>query len=172
MNQMVANTLSASVAAPEFLTGMRRVAASVSIVAAREGEVYSGLTVTSVTSISADPPVLLVCVNRTARACAVIARTGAFSVNVLTDSQCDLAQVFATAPPETRFSHGPWELRRGVPVLARSAAGFLCDVVDAKIVGTHMMFFGGVVNVTAGNGGVLLYRDGAYGAFNGLPAHA
>ncbi|MBY0509266.1 MAG: flavin reductase family protein [Rhodospirillaceae bacterium] len=123
-------------------------------------------------TLSADPPVLLVCVSRAARACSIIAKTRAFSVNVLAEDQFHVAQVFAGASPEVRFSHGAWEMQRGLPILARSAASFLCDVIDTKVAGTHMMFFGGVVSVTAGRGGVLLYRGGAYGAFNGLPAHA
>ena len=68
----------------DYIAGMRRLAAGVTIVTARLGEVRAGLTATSVCSLTADPPGLLACVHREADAHALILESGRFAVNVLT----------------------------------------------------------------------------------------
>ena len=71
------------VATADFIAGMRRLAAGVTIVTASQGELRAGLTATSVCSLTAEPPRLLACVHREADAHDMILASGRFAVNVL-----------------------------------------------------------------------------------------
>jgi len=86
-----------SVTDDEFRTVMRQVVSSVAIVTARSGKVRNGLTATAVCSVSAEPPAMLICVNRRATADGLIAESGAFAINVLTEDQHQIARLFSTS---------------------------------------------------------------------------
>ncbi len=79
----------------EFKLGMRQVVSSVAIVTSRAGGVRNGLTATAVCSVSADPPTVLACVNRNASAEALIAESGNFAINFLTEDQHNIARLFS-----------------------------------------------------------------------------
>src|SRR4051812_36380917 len=85
-----------SVSDNEFKTVMRQVVSSVAIVTARAGKVRNGLTATAVCSVSAEPPTMLICVNRRATAESIIAESGAFAINFLTQDQHQIARLFST----------------------------------------------------------------------------
>ena len=131
-----------------YLAGMRRLAAGVSIVTAELAELRAGLTVTSACSLTAEPPRLLVCVNRAAEAHDVIVGSGGFALNVLTTAQRDLADLFGGREDvfgDARFAHGRW--RRGVmgaPLLVDAAACFECRLIESLPVGGHSIFIGEV----------------------------
>jgi len=78
----------------EFKLGLRQVASPVAIVTSRMGEVRNGLTATAVCSVSAEPPTMLACVNRNASAEAIIAESGKFAINFLTEDQHPIAPQF------------------------------------------------------------------------------
>lgn len=144
---------------------MRQVPAAVSIIAAAAGDQWTGLTATAVTSVSADPPTLLVCVNRAARSAAIIDAAGRFSVNVLAAAQLPLAQVFSGATAD-RFRYGAWSVRQGrAPALEGAVACFQCEVEACWPQGTHLIFLGRVTEAAAAGGKALVYGDRAYGAF-------
>ena len=84
-----------AVSAEQFKQGMRCLAAGVTIVTTVHDGVRGGLTATAVTSLSADPPQVLVCVNRTANAHDLIHRGSLLCVNVLCHGHKDLAARFA-----------------------------------------------------------------------------
>ncbi|MGV6872706.1 flavin reductase family protein [Pseudochelatococcus sp. B33] len=149
-----------------FKQGMRRLAAGVSIVATEfEGKRY-GLVATAVSSVSADPPTLLVCVSQSASARDFIARSGRFSVNVLRAQDRAVAEKFSLpALRARRFEFGEWTtLHTGAPVLATALAGFDCLVAEEARVASHTVFFGRVVGVHVHEGAVdpLLFWNGAY----------
>jgi flavin reductase (DIM6/NTAB) family NADH-FMN oxidoreductase RutF len=136
----------------EYLAGMRRLAAGVTIVTTRAGDVPAGLTATSVCSLTAEPPRLLACINREVDAHELIARSGVFAVNLLTPAHRELADLFGgrgeTAGPD-RFALGRWTTgRTGAPLLADAAATFECRLVEAIDAGTHSIFIGEVEAVT------------------------
>ncbi|MBL8832989.1 MAG: flavin reductase family protein [Rhodospirillales bacterium] len=160
----------AAVAAADFKNAMRRLAAGVTIVAtAGRKDGRCGLTATAVCSLSADPPQLLVCVNRDTAPNAAIARAGRFSVNVLATRHKALALRFAGVTGvqgDERFARGDWiAAATGAPVLADALAYFDCRLVDRVESGTHTVFIGEVRAAhSRKNGAPLLYAAGAFQA--------
>lgn len=127
-----------------FRAGMRRLASGVSIVASGTMSAPAGLVATSVTSLTLEPPTLLVCVALTASAYETIARTGALSVNILAATDAAIADPFIDpAVRSERFTRGIWrELSTGVPVLASALAAFDCEIVERFTHSTHAIFIG------------------------------
>jgi flavin reductase (DIM6/NTAB) family NADH-FMN oxidoreductase RutF len=152
----------------EYLAGMRRLAAHVTVVTTRHGVEPRGLTATAVCSLSAEPPRLLTCINRDAHAHEAIGQAGIFAVNVLRRSDKHLAEVFAGRTGRfgaDRFGHGNWSrLVTGAPVLDTAIAVFDCRVVEAVAAATHSIFLGEVEAVLVAEGEPLLYADGSFGS--------
>jgi flavin reductase len=149
----------------EFKTVMRQVVSSVAVITARSGKLRNGLTATAVCSVAADPPTMLVCINRSASAEAIIAEAGAFAINFLTEDQHRIARLFSTSKlsPEERFAEGKWvSMATGSPVLDGAVASFDCRVEDRVLSGTHHIYFGRVVAASSLDEEALLYRDGSF----------
>lgn len=150
-----------------FKEGMRRLAAGVTIITTlHEGE-RSGLTATAVTSLSADPPQVLVCVNRRAGAHDLIHRGSRMCVNVLCHAHKGLASRFAGlrgVHGPARFNAGRWTtLKTGAPVLEDALVSFDCVVTERVQASTHTIFIGRVVDVrTRPKAKPLIYAAGAY----------
>jgi flavin reductase len=154
-----------SVTDSEFKTVMRQVVSSVAIVTARAGKVRNGLTATAVCSVSAEPPTMLICVNRRATAERIIAESGAFAINFLTQDQHQIARLFSTSKlsADERFSEGKWvSLVTGAPVLDDAVAAFDCQVEGCHTSGTHHIYIGRVVAAASLDQHALLYRDGSF----------
>lgn len=148
-----------------FKTAMRQVAASVAVVTARAGGVRNGLTATAVCSVAANPPTMLICINRSASAEPLIQESGAFAVNFLADRQHGIARLFSTSKlaSEERFADGDWGvLSTGSPVLDGTVASFDCRVESRFASGTHHIYIGRVVGATSLAQDALLYRDGLF----------
>jgi flavin reductase (DIM6/NTAB) family NADH-FMN oxidoreductase RutF len=137
------------VQAEEFKEGMRSLIAGVTIITTGVGEERRGLTATSVTSLTVEPPTLVACVNRSSSAYSVIHHCGFFAVNLLGVDQVELAKKFATpATAEERFAAGTWEtLKTGAPILKGSVTSFDCEVHAEHVVSTHTIFIGRVVAI-------------------------
>jgi flavin reductase (DIM6/NTAB) family NADH-FMN oxidoreductase RutF len=154
-----------SVTDNEFKAVMRQVVSSVAIVTARAGKVRNGLTATAACSVSAEPPTMLICVNRRATAESIIAESGAFAINFLTQDQHQIARLFSTSKlgAEERFAEGQWEsLVTGAPVLDGAVAAFDCQVEECHASGTHHIYIGRVVAAASLDQHALLYRDGSF----------
>jgi len=153
------------VTAAEFKSAMRQVASPVAVIAAQKGNTRAGLTATAVCSASADPPTILVCVNRDSSAEPIIAGSGAFSVNFLDEEQSGIARLFSTPDLESdaRFAQGVWKRgATGAPVLQGAISAFDCQVVEIVPCGTHSIFLGRVLAVDSTDNSPLLYRDGFF----------
>lgn len=154
-----------------FKRGMRRLASGVSIITTAEEGVCHGMAVTSVTSVSADPPSLLVCINRTATTHAVIGRAGAFCVNLLAESDHELARRFSSpADRESRFEGREWTtLVTGAPALIDSLASFDCEVMQTVDVDSHTIFIGRVRAIELWHEHIvpLVYHDGRFDTLRG-----
>jgi flavin reductase len=149
-----------------YKQGMRRLAAGVSIVATEyQGERF-GLLSTSVTSLSADPPALLVCIGRSASSHDPIAHSGRFCVNVLQQGDEELAGRFSSPKfRDIRFDGREWTiLATRAPALVGCLASFDCIVSRAITAETHTVFFGSVAEIRLWSGSIdpLLYWDGSY----------
>ena len=143
---------------------MRRLAAAVSVVAAYGGEGAAGATVSSVTSLSADPQSLLFCLNRASAIHQVIAEAEHFSINVLHSSQADLAACFANPHQRAeRFRQGLWDLENGqAPFLVDAHVVFSCTLDRAIDFGTHAICIGNVTGIAVRSDfDPLLYAEGA-----------
>jgi flavin reductase (NADH)/flavin reductase len=153
-----------------YKAGMRHLAGGVCIVTSLSSDGQrAGLTATAVCSVSADPPVLLVCLNRDSRSYDVIRESGGFAVNVLDVLDAPLARRFAgTVGGEARFHGASWiRLLTGAPVLESALASFDCRIAQVVEVGTHRIILGAVeaVRLGAAEGKPLLYAHGSYGGF-------
>jgi flavin reductase (DIM6/NTAB) family NADH-FMN oxidoreductase RutF len=153
-----------------FKAGMRRLAGHVCVIstAARDGS-RNGLTATAVASVTVAPPTLLCCINRTASAFDTVKDAGRFVVNVMPESEREIATRFAGGDSgEARFITGDWiTLATGAPALASALVAFDCKVSDIAEIGSHGVFFGEVqaVHLSDGLEGPLLYLQGSYGGF-------
>jgi flavin reductase (DIM6/NTAB) family NADH-FMN oxidoreductase RutF len=148
------------VGADRFSEGMRQLAAGVCIVATRLGERRYGLTATAVCSLSAEPPALLVCVSHSAEAHNAICEAERVSIQVLSESQIDVAQRFSSVKGEQKFEEAPWsEHTSGMPHLLDALASFDCRVVETWQCETHSVFKCLVERLAASDGPPLVYRN-------------
>jgi len=162
------NALELNVDPQSYKQGMRRLASGVTIVTTQfEGQSF-GLLSTGVSSVSMNPPVLLVCVNRLASSHDPIAHSGRFCVNVLRQSDRDLANRFSSSSHRaSRFIDRQWQaLVTGAPGLVGCLASFDCVVTRALSAETHTVFFGDVAEVRLWSDTIdpLLYWDGTFHA--------
>lgn len=124
-----------------------------------------GLTVNSFTSVSLDPPLVLVCLGHTARANTCVAATGRFAVNVLAEDQVAIARVFADKAVEDKFAGLRYRLSpAGQPLLEGIHAWLDCEVTSRHAGGrTHTIYVALVTAVGIGEGRPLLFHHGTYG---------
>ena len=128
MNSIVrTTTLDRQVSADEFRGAMRQLTGGVSVITVGRGRDISGMTVTSVSSLSVEPPALIVAINRGASSWPLLKRYGVFGVNILNSDQLDIAERFAGKDGlkgGERFSGAHWLTRAsGVPLLAGALIG-------------------------------------------------
>lgn len=140
--------------ADAFRSAQRRLAASVAVITAGEGAGAVGMTATAVTSVSMDPPTLLVCVNRSATLNAVLACQGRFRVSWLADHQAHVARAFGGGRPQGERFAAAGDFQ--------ALADCRCRLVQAVEAASHSIFVGEVEAVTVGEGAPLLYWDGGY----------
>jgi flavin reductase (DIM6/NTAB) family NADH-FMN oxidoreductase RutF len=147
----------------KFRFVMGHFATGVTILASRDhkGEPV-GLTVNAFTSVSLDPPLVLVCVHKEAEAHGSILQAGHFGLSILTREQAGLALTFATADPEERFEgllfeEGP----TGSPLIPGAMAWVDCRVEESYPGGDHSVILGRVVACEAEGGDPLLFFKGS-----------
>lgn len=152
----------------EHRVGMRHFAAAVSIVTTQCNGEFSGLTATAVCSVTAEPPRLVVFVNKNTYAASQIIESGLLCVNTLSNTQTELACIFAGMRKEissaSRFEHGDWKsLVTGAPVLSYAKASFDCRVIKIFDESTHYAFLGEVLATRSNaESGALLYMGGGF----------
>ena len=150
--------------ATEFKGAMRRYPSGVTVVtAAPAGLPPQAITVSAFCSVSLDPPLVLVCLNRTGRAATAIAAEKLFTVNVLSTEQEEDSRA-CTAPIEDRLVAVEWQPgSNGVPVLERACAALECEHYALHPAGDHVILVGRVTNVRLREDRVpLAYHDGTY----------
>ncbi|SDM86560.1 flavin reductase family protein [Allokutzneria albata] len=118
-----------------------------------------GMTCTSLTSVAADPPTLLVCLNLRSGTFAAVRDGGGFAVNLLHSKGKRAAELFSSAAPD-RFSRLPWRpsAQVGAPLLVEDAfATAECVVGDVHVAEDHAIVIGKVVDVGQREDDPLLY---------------
>lgn len=148
--------------------GMRRLASGVSVVAVNDLTIGRlAMTASSVTSVSDNPPSLLVCVNTINTMATSMQRSAYFSVNVLSASQDAISTLCAGAGQgEERFVEGDWrtDSETDLPYLNDAEAVFICQKEQVIRHGTHDIFIGNIQRVYTSSGPVnpLIYLNGGY----------
>lgn len=151
--------------ADEFKRGMRRMAASVCLITQGAGEERNGMVATAVTSVSVDPPSLLVCINKNASINETLSIGVKFAVNVLSNSHCELAGPFQSSNSRhLRFKTGTWENHAlGVCYLQDSQCSLFCSVEKRIDHLTHTIIIGSVFDIYVSEKfDPLLYANGKY----------
>jgi flavin reductase (DIM6/NTAB) family NADH-FMN oxidoreductase RutF len=150
-----------------FITAMAMAATPVTVVTTDGGAGRFGLTVSAVSSVSADPPMLLACVNRKSPAADAITKNGRFAVNLLAAEGRAFAETFSGRPREGKpfdFANHDWEISKmGMPIVPEACAVFECEVEQATDAGTHRIFIGRVLASRRGEAEPLIYCNRNYG---------
>ena len=155
-----------AVEAGAFKRTMRHYPTGVTVVTSvKEGE-PRGITINAFSSVSAEPPTLLICVNREARSYLYIATSRIFCVNILAGEQRELADRFSGKLHERQFDDiGYDEAVTGAPVIRGAIAHFDCVVTEEHHAGSHSIFIGSVVDCAARSGSPLGYFNGDFHDF-------
>ncbi len=154
-----------SLGAASFREAMRRFTTTVSIVTCAHAGSRYGMSATAITSLSADPPSLLVCINKSAGTHRIMSRGGRFCVNVLRSVHVGLSRTFSgRIKGEDRFLQGHWaETEDGLPFLTDAQANLFCEIVRVVDYETHTIFIARVHSAKVlEDVNPLLYQDGEY----------
>ncbi len=137
----------------------------VAIITARHEGRDHGMTASAVSSLSLDPPMLVLCLNRAAPTQEAVRASGWFGVNILEQAHGEIAKRFAT-PIEDKFADLPFRLGpHGQPLLDGALAAIECSVQESVVGGTHRVFLADVRHAEVRNGAPLAYFRGRFGSF-------
>jgi flavin reductase (DIM6/NTAB) family NADH-FMN oxidoreductase RutF len=121
-----------------------------------------GFTANSFTSVSLDPPLLLVCLAKTSRNFATMTGAKHFAINVLSETQKDISNTFARTV-EDRFATVEWDVGAdGCPILADVAAWFECAMEQVTDAGDHVILMGRIASFHNSGRNGLGYARGGY----------
>jgi flavin reductase (DIM6/NTAB) family NADH-FMN oxidoreductase RutF len=151
--------------AKTFTDAMSRTAAGVCVVTTNGPAGRFGLTVSSMVSVSAEPPRLLVCINRSSIAHDAVLANGRFAINVLAAVQRGIAAAFAGRSANGchyRFDADDWTDLAALPRLRDCSAWFRCAVDSTLEAGTHTIIIGSVERSESGADAALLYTNRNY----------
>ena len=153
-----------------FLEALSHTASTVNIVTTDGPAGRAGVTVSAMASVSADTPApsLLVCINRSSKACPAVLKNAVFCVNVLRDDQSHISDVFAgriRTEDGDKFSCADWApLETGAPRVIDPLVAFDCRLTHSELMGTHYVMFGEVEEIFIAERGLpLIYAGRAYG---------
>lgn len=154
------------VAAADFVAAMGMAATGVSVITTDGPAGRFGLTVSAVSSVSADPPLVLICVNRKSPAVAALDGNGVFAVNLLAVHNKAYADTFSGRPASGKpfdFANHAWRNGdTGLPLVSDATAVFECETANSFDAGTHRIFIGRVVAARKSDAEPLVYYNRAY----------
>lgn len=164
-----AQAVSTSLTSDEFRDVIGRFASGVTVITTRhEGRNY-GTTASAVSSLSAEPPMLLICLNKSSASAHAVAESGTFAVNVLAEDQVQLAGRFASKLAD-KFEGVPTEVDANEsPLLVGALAHLVCRVSEQVEAGTHYVFLAHVEEAVAYPGHPLAYFRGGFGRMQTAP---
>lgn len=144
-------TLSTEAPAPtptlqaSFREVMASVCTPVSVVTSMAGDLPHGTTVSAFASLSMEPPMVLVSLDRSSELLSVVRASRSFGLNVLSSAQSALAMTFASKGGSAKFASVPWALEAGVPRLTGVGSFLSCRVSELVVGGDHVVLLGEVV---------------------------
>jgi flavin reductase (DIM6/NTAB) family NADH-FMN oxidoreductase RutF len=172
MNTAIRNIgLDRDAAPDDFRDAMRHLAGGVSVITVGRGKDIAGMTVTSVSSLSVDPPSLIVSINRASSSWPLLQHHGVFGVNILTADQLEVAERFTGKgglKGAERFAGAEWITgASGVPLLAGALAAIDCEVEDIVERHSHAVVIGRVLDMRlSSRTAALAYWQGQYVAID------
>jgi len=123
---------------------------------------YYGLTVNGLTSLSLDPPLFLICMDRKSHTVQPLNESKVFCINILAAGQQEIARRFATKGDHKFDRVAVVRGDSGAPLIAGSLASLECRVRDAVEGGDHMVYIGDVLTAHAAEGEPLLFYRGGF----------
>lgn len=151
----------------DFRLAMQRMAAPVTLITSRAKDGSPvGLVASAVTSLSAEPPSLLVCINQTAGAHDAILESGRIGISLVPDGDSAVADAFARAKGAARFEHGNWvDGETGIPVYAGAPVSFECAIARTADGYSHSIVICDIVKVhfAAEDHGCLMWHRQSFG---------
>jgi flavin reductase (DIM6/NTAB) family NADH-FMN oxidoreductase RutF/DNA-binding GntR family transcriptional regulator len=146
-----------------------RFASGVTVITTRLRGKDFGTTASAVSSLSMDPPMLLICLNKSSETQRAVFEAGWFVVNILRENQADLAYAFAKKSPDKFERVGTMRATSGAPMISHALAHIECRVSETATGGTHTVFMGEVHQAAAGaEGDPLTYYRGRFGRFHDM----
>ncbi len=146
----------------EFRAVLGRFASGVTVVTTFCDGKPHGLTVSAFSSLSLDPPLILVCLDSKSAGHQALTRSGVFAVNFLADDQEMVSQRFASKVPDKFTGIAYHNGLAGAPVIEGTLASVECRLVSTYEGGDHTIFVGEIEQATVGNATPLLYYRGTY----------
>lgn len=150
----------------DFVAALSLAANGVSIVTTDGTHGKAGLTVSSMVSVCAEPPLMLACVNSDNEFCQMADANQVFAINLLAEDQQEVSNVFAgfgEDPDADRFLTGEWTTAvTGSPVLTQALVSLDCVFVESREYGSHRVYIGRVVNVNTRDTAPLVYSRRQY----------
>jgi Conserved protein/domain typically associated with flavoprotein oxygenases, DIM6/NTAB family len=154
-----------------FREVMAGVATPVSVVTSIDDGLPHGTTVSAFASLSMDPPMVMVSLDRGSDLLAVVTRCRRFGVNVLGAEQSDLAMNFARKGGTGKFVGVRWESDHGLPRIPNAPGWLACEVAELVPGGDHVVALGTVVAAETLDGRPLTYHGRVFGTHAALGAH-
>lgn len=154
----------------EFRAALGRFASGVTIVTTRDAEGrLHGITVSAFCSVSLEPPLILVCIEKTTGSHYAFLESSSFVVNLLSSEQQYLSDRFASRLPDkfetVKYQTGIDDL----PVLSGALANLECRLQNSHDAGDHTIFIGQIERATVRDGEPLVYFHGNYRKIKELP---
>jgi flavin reductase (DIM6/NTAB) family NADH-FMN oxidoreductase RutF len=147
----------------EFRSALSRFTSGVTVVTTKDASGrFHGITVSAFSSVSLDPPLVLICIERDAYSHQAFLESGVFAVNFLSSSQSELSERFAS-PLDDKFDEVDFTLGDlGLPLLAGCLVNLECKVRNTGDGGDHTIFIGEVESARVNDGDPLLYFRSDY----------
>ena len=151
------------VSSADFRAALSRFASGVTVVTTKDaaGKTF-GITVSAFCSVSLEPPLVLICIEKTTGSHHAFEESGRFTVNILTDEQAPFSEHFATLVEDKFASVDHAVDEHGVPLLPSSLAMLQCSLFKTLDGGDHSIFLGLVEHVIVRDASPLVYFKSGY----------
>lgn len=150
-----------------FRSIMRTMVNGVTVITTSHDGHIHGMTATAFSSVSAEPPTVLIVLNRSTRTHPLVSASRHFVVNLLAQDQVDIGNRFA-GKLDDQFEGVPHALNaEGIPLIEGVVATLECETVNELSVGTHTIFIGRVLRGSRSQTMPLVYHDGSFKAVAG-----
>lgn len=143
---------------------MQYFASAVTVVTGKldSGELF-GLTVSAFTSVSLNPPLVLICIRNESTATNLLRKAGRYCVNILAEDQQPIAEKFSLQGEAGRFQNLDFHIGKGGSPIIHGCIGYIdCKITEAIIIGDHTLFIGEALEIAQEKKPPLLYIDRHY----------